>query len=223
MATKKTNSKKPTTKKSTAKKSNNSRSMAAKGYVRAPKETKVEVVDAKKQEEVKESVKALVREEEVKEAKKEVKKTKKFDFKKYLTGRNIGIVAGAVVVLFVIILIIVNCNNQEKKLSKYMKQLGKVYYEEIYLPSFKDDATKEATLSKFTVTGINTDLENLVRAVSNRNGMPTDEEILAKFVNKKTDKKCNQSSTRIYFYPSEPYGTKDYKIEVKLDCGFNEK
>ncbi len=222
MATKKTSGKKTAAKKSTAKKTNNSRSMAAKGYVKAPKETKVEVVETKKQEEVKENVKALVREEE-KPVKKESKKAKKFNFKKCLTKKNIGIAAGILVVLVAIILIIVNCNNQEKKLSKYMKQLGKVYYEEIYLPSFKDDATKEATLSKFTVTGINTDLENLVRAVSNRNGMPTDEEILAKFVNKKTDKKCNQSSTRIYFYPSEPYGTKDYKIEVKLDCGFNEK
>ena len=40
MATKKTSVKKATTKKSTAKKSNNSRSMAAKGYVKAQKETK---------------------------------------------------------------------------------------------------------------------------------------------------------------------------------------
>ena len=222
MASKKTSGKKTAAKKSTAKKANNSRSMAAKGYVKAPKETKVEVVEAKKQEEVKENVKALVREEE-KPVKKETKKAKKFDIKKCLTKKNISIAAGILVVLVAIILIIVNCNNQEKKLTKYMKQLGKVYYEDIYHASFQNDAAREETLSKFAVTGINTDLENLVRAVSTKKDLPTDAEILAKFVNKKTGKACNQSSTRIYFYPSEPYGAKDYKIEVKLDCGFNEK
>lgn len=222
MATKKTSGKKTAAKKSTAKKTNNSRSMAAKGYVKAPKETKVEVVEAKKQEEVKENVKALVREEE-KPVKKETKKSKKFDIKKCLTKKNICIVVSSVLVLVIIILIIACCNNQEKKLTKYMKQLGKVYYEDIYHASFQNDAAREETLSKFAVTGINTDLENLVRAVSTKKDLPTDAEILAKFVNKKTGKACNQSSTRIYFYPSEPYGAKDYKIEVKLDCGFNEK
>lgn len=222
MATKKTSGKKTAAKKSTAKKTNNSRSMAAKGYVKAPKETKVEVVETKKQEEVKENVKALVREEE-KPVKKESKNAKKSNFKKCLTKKNIGIAAGIIVVLVAIILIIVNCTNQEKKLTKYMKQLGKVYYEDIYLASFQDQAKKEEVLSKYTATGINTSLENLARTVSGRNNLGKEEDILAKFVNKKTDKKCSTTNTRVYFYPSEPYGNNDYKMEVKLDCGFNEK
>ena len=209
-------------KKTNKPKTNNTRSAAAKGYVKETKKVEVKEVKEtpKKKTEVKEAVKTLVREEEPKK----VTKTKKAcDFKKYLTTKNICIAIASLVVVILAIILIVNCTNQEKKLEKYMEELGKVYYEEIYQPSFSSDAKKEELLSKFTVTGINTDLENLVRAVSSRNDLPTDEEILAKFVNKKTGKSCDKTSTRIYFYPTEPYGAKDYTIKVKLDCGFDEK
>lgn len=212
--------KKSSSKKSTAKKTNNTRSMAAKGYVKAPKEVKVEEVKVEKvaKKEVK-TEKVEVKAEPVKA----VKKTKKCNFKDLLTTKNICICAGVLVAIIIIVTIIANANNQEKKLTKYMKQLGKIYYEDIYHASFQDDEARAATLGKYTATGINTDLENLVRAVSSRNDLPTDEEILAKFVNKKTGKACDKTSTRIYFYPSEPYGVKDYTIKVNLDCGFDEK
>ena len=79
-----------TTKKSGEKKTNNSRSSAAKGYVKETKKVEVkEVKEApKKKAEVKEAVKTLVREEE---PKKVTKTRKACDFKKYLTTKILSI------------------------------------------------------------------------------------------------------------------------------------
>lgn len=151
-----------------------------------------------------------------------MEKIKKF----FSNKKNVTICASALAIILVIVLIIVfvaKGNNQQKKLEKYMKELGKVYWEEIYYPSFKDDATRSEHMAKYTTLGIKTDLNNLVRAVAGRNDLGNSEEILAKFVNNETGKECNRSSSKVYFYPYEPYGASDYKLEVELVCGFEEK
>lgn len=104
-----------------------------------------------------------------------------------------------------------------------MKELGKVYYEEVYYSSFNKEDERNEFLAKYTTLGIKTDLSNLVRSVASKNDLPSSEEILAKFVNKKTGKECNRTNTKVFFYPTKPYGVKDYKIDVKVDCGFEEK
>lgn len=203
-----------TTKKSGTKKTNNSRSAAAKGYV---KETKKVEVETKTEKEVKEAVKTLVREEE---PKKEVKKEKKANKSNIFTKKNVCICVSSIVALVVIIVLFIVLNNPQKKLERYMKQLGKVYYEEVYFESFSKDNERSEFLAKYTTLGIKTDLSNLVRAVASKEGLPSSEEILAKFVNKKTGKECNRTNTKVFFYPQEPYGKTNYRIDVQVECGY---
>ena len=40
---------------------------------------------------------------------------------------------------------------------------------------------------------------------------------------KNNGKACNNKTTRAIIYPKSPYGKKDYKVEVELDCGFDKK
>ena len=42
------------------------------------------------------------------------------------------------------------------------------------------------------------------------------DEILKKFVNKKTGEDCDADSSMITIFPKEPYGVKDYSINVNL-------
>ena len=42
-------------------------------------------------------------------------------------------------------------------------------------------------------------------------------------VNKKTKEKCDFEKTYISIYPQKEYEKKDYKIEVKLICGFKDE
>ena len=61
---------------------------------------------------------------------------------------------------------------------------------------------------------IKIDLENLARTSENK------DELLNKFVNKKTGDKCNVTNTKITIYPKDPFGQKDYNVETNIDCGF---
>lgn len=205
-----------TTKKSGTKKTNNSRSAAAKGYVKETKKVEVEEVKTTEKE-VKDAVKTLVREEE---PKKEVKKEKKTKKSNIFTKKNICICVSSIIVLAVIIVLCIVLNNPQKKLEKYMKQLGKVYYEEVYFASFGKEDERSEFLAKYTTLGIKTDLNNLVRAVASKEDLPTSEEILAKFVNKKTGKECNRTTSKVTFRPKEPFGKTDYEIDVVVECGY---
>lgn len=134
--------------------------------------------------------------------------------------KNIFVCACVLVAIVALILIIVLLGGKKKdskgnKLEKRFEELGTVYYEKYY--NLIGEEQRTAHLSKFTTLGIKVDLENLARTVSDTNGLPSKDEILKEFVNKKGES-CNMSS-KIIFYPQEPYGEKDYKIELKLDCG----
>ena len=51
-----------------------------------------------------------------------------------------------------------------------------------------------------------------------------DQDALTKlFVNNKTDSPCDQKNTKITIYPEGEFGEKDYRIEVQLSCGFEDK
>lgn len=159
-----------------------------------------------------------------KKIKKEKDEIKKSNDNERLIKIIMGVVIAIVLVLAIIIPIVKNSNNQEKQLEKYMKELGKVYYEDIYFEAWGEDSEgRTKLLSSHTSTGINTDLSNLARTVSGKNGFPSTDEILEKFVNKKTGKSCSKTATKVYFYPTEPFGKTNYKMEVKLDCGFDKK
>ena len=202
-------------------KNNSTRSNASKGYVKAKdvetKNTKVE----EKIEEVEEVI------EETFETKKEVKPKKKKEVRMESSNSNkvkiIGGVIAGIVLIAVIVVLVIKINNPQKKLEKYFKELSKIYYEEVYYGQLKNDETRKEFLAKYSTIGIKADLDNLVRAVSGRDDLPTSEEILAKFVNKDTGKECSRTSTKATFYPTEPYGKTDYKLEVKVECGYDKK
>ena len=131
-------------KKSGSKKTNNSRSSAAKGYVKETKKVEVEkVVEPKK--EIKEEVKTFVREEEPKKVKKTTKNT-------LFNVKNICIAVVSVLVLVLIIFLIIKGLNPQKKLEKYMKELGKVYYEEVYYSSFNKEDERSKLQKEFART-----------------------------------------------------------------------
>ena len=125
-----------------------------------------------------------------------------------------------VLVLFVGVTFVTGCKaSQEKKLNKYLKELGNAYYEKYY-SLFDDEAARSEFLARYSTLGIKVDLENLARTVSDTKDFPSKDEILKKFVNNKTKEACNSAKTKITIYPQKPFGNKDYKIEVNLDCGF---
>lgn len=144
--------------------------------------------------------------------------------KKFFTNKTTLIICCVVAaVLIVLLIVLLASGGQEKKLEKELKELGKVYYEEVYYGSWGDDVDgRTELLEKFVTLGIKSDLSNLVRAVAGKNGLASEEEILADFVNSKTGKQCNRTNTKVTFYPSEPFEKTDYKMEVQIDCGFEE-
>ena len=145
-----------------------------------------------------------------------MKKLKEF----FSNKRNIFICAGALAIIILIVVIALmggKKGDKEDKLEKRFQELGNVYYEKYY--NLIDEEQRTSHLSKYTTLGIKVDLENLARTVSDTNGLPSKDEILKEFV--KDGKECNMSS-KIIFYPQEPYGGSDYKMETKLDCGDQE-
>ena len=132
-------------------------------------------------------------------------------------NRFISIGVG-VVALIIIVVVIVLSGSKGNKLEKRLLELGRVYYKKYYSFLAKDDKKeRDKFLSKYTEIGIKVDLENLSRTVANTEGLPSSEEILKDF-NKKGNK-CNYLTTKVIFYPQEPYGDEDIKMEVNLDCG----
>ena len=78
--------------------------------------------------------------------------------------------------------------------------------------------TKDAKaefLAKFKDIGIKVNLDNLIR-----HNTEESDELKKEFVNSKTNEACDTNNTKVVIYPKDPYGEKDYKIEVILECGF---
>lgn len=130
--------------------------------------------------------------------------------------KNIVICASVALVIIVAIVLIMNLGGSKgNKLEKRLKELGNVYYEKYH--GLFDDKTRAEFLAKYTTIGIKVDLENLARTVADTNGLPSKDEILKEFV--KNGKACNQTTTKVIFYPQKPFGAKDFKMEINLDCG----
>ena len=109
-------------------------------------------------------------------------------------------------------------NNDEKKLTSELEMIGRHFYEDFYYTQIgSDESERTSFLSKYSAIGIKVDLENLARTLDNK-----DEE-LAKFVNSKTKEQCNTTNSKVTIYPKDPYGQKDYEIQVVIDCGFDKK
>lgn len=138
---------------------------------------------------------------------------KKIDRKYYL-------IAGIVVIILIVGLIIVvsgkGKESESQKLSSELKNLGIDFYENFYYKQIgTDDKERKEFLEKYTNIGIKVSLDNLVR-------YKKDDTILEKFVNSKTKKECDKTSSMVVIYPKEPYGKNNYTIDAMLVCGFEE-
>lgn len=134
-----------------------------------------------------------------------------------------GAVAAVVVIVLAVVLILGKSN--ESVLKNKLDELGTSFYEDFYYEQVgKTEEEKAKFVSNYASTGIKVDLENLARyAGSVKDAKMTSEEIMKMFVNNKTDKECNSKESKVIIYPQGKYGKKDYKLEVKLVCGFKDE
>lgn len=98
-----------------------------------------------------------------------------------------------------------NSTNPTIDIEKKISEIGKSYYSGIYYPSITEP---KELLSSFTEIGLSINLTNL--QVTNE----FDENLVKDLKNKK----CNYDESRVIFYPNEPFGKEDYKLEVNLEC-----
>lgn len=143
------------------------------------------------------------------------------DFIKKITGnkkRLYLIIAGTISFIVIIVLIIIlGFRTNEKKLNGLLEQMGIDFYENHYYnQSDKTETGRIDFVQKFKDKGIKINLDGLRQ-------YPGNEEIVEKFVNSKTKEKCNTENTRVIVYPEAPFGEKDYRIVVELDCGFDKE
>ncbi len=208
MATKKSNSTKKVQKEV---KTNNTKkevkTTSKKKTVEKKNTVKKEVKPVKKEVEKKEPVK-----EELKVGVKEVKKEKKPINKKLI----IGIAAGAVIIIVLVVLSITVFFNKERIITNKVKKMAYEYYSEYYYDSLKEGREKEdfeKIMAKYSGIGFKISLDNIVNI---KNGKYNEE--VESLGSKK--KKCDKLKTRAIIYPEKSYGKTDYRIEVELDCGF---
>ena len=110
-------------------------------------------------------------------------------------------------------------DSQEKKFISRIEEMGKKFYEEFYFPmTGTTDEERATTVKQYETLGIKVSLSNL-----SRYNTEDSQAVLNEFVNKKTKKACDKENTKAIIYPTSPYGKKDYKIEVILECGFDSK
>ncbi len=147
-------------------------------------------------------------------------------------NKKLIIISGIIIVILVAILLLMiflknddKVKSNEKELINTLTELGKDFYEVKYYPGLSNpkknklmtDEEKKKAVAKFKDTGITINFENLARIQENK------EELTENFKNNITNKPCDKENTVITIYPVEPYGLKDYKINVTLKCGFDEE
>lgn len=141
----------------------------------------------------------------------------------------------------------------EKVIKQKVNDLGVTFYEDFYYKSSGNGDNDKRTefLSKYQSMGIKVSLENLIRyyvttdkykeaftTIVVKDGEGTKEkevkdasitERVESLENEwfKTGKgendKCDVDNTKVIIYPQEPYGEKDYKLEVVTACGFKDE
>lgn len=151
----------------------------------------------------------------MKENNERVSKKGKFNIRLIIILAIVVVVVAAAVMFFVL------NGNQEAKLSKDLKEIAAVFYEDFYYAQVagnNDQKTVSDFLGKYTTTGVKINLENLGRYESGKY-----KDKIKEFKNAKTNKDCDLNNTMAVIYPKEPYGKTNYTIETVLDCGFAKK
>jgi len=108
--------------------------------------------------------------------------------------------------------------DQKADLTEILKSLGTDFYEDFYYLNIGSSDEERATkLERYNSIGIKVDLDNLSRYNSEKV-----KDKIAKFKNEETGEDCDKTNTKVIIYPKSPYGKKDYEIETKIVCGFEE-
>ena len=145
--------------------------------------------------------------------KKEVKNNKKEEANKKPIGFIVGVVCIVLAIAAVLFFFVFRDNRAE--LNRELESIGREFYENFYYNQVgKNDKERASFLDAYSKLGIIVNLDNLAGTATNK------EQLLNKFVNRKTGKKCNTANSKVTIYPKDPYGQKDYTIEASVDCGF---
>lgn len=126
------------------------------------------------------------------------------------------IIAGVLLLIIIIVFTIIFFIKGSKKsqLDIYLEDMGREFYENYYYEKIGSNIKeRENFLKQFETIGIKVSLDTL----SKYNGHANDE-IVAKFINKKTKEKCDFTNTKIIFYPKSPYKEKSYEFETIIEC-----
>ena len=131
------------------------------------------------------------------------------------------IVTVGVVIAFAIVFAVVNIfignDNKKMKPEDALKELGTIYYEELYYPQLKSARSDDYTtiLTNYSKDGLKVTLASLVAVIDNLD--------IDNFINEKDNTSCDFYETYIVIYPNGNLTEKDYTIEVntKCDVGFS--
>lgn len=113
------------------------------------------------------------------------------------------IIVSILIVLIVSVVFFIKNNNGSK--SKTISKVGEKFYENFYYNTI-EKGKEEDFLKNFKDTGLKVSLSNILNVTK-----------LSK-KEKKIISKCNKEKTEITITPKKPYGRKDYKIEVSINC-----
>lgn len=146
----------------------------------------------------------------------------KINVNKFIKNRKILVATGVLLlVILVTILFLVFSGSRKSQslvLSDSLKKLGQEFYEDFYYKQVgTNDEERKAFLEKYKDLGIKVSLDSLAR----HNKEKTDE-IIAEFINKKTNEECDRTNSMVVIYPKDPYGKNNYTIDAILVCGFEE-
>lgn len=137
------------------------------------------------------------------------------DFK-YNKKRSIVIIVSSILAIVLLILTIgvFVFSDKKSQLDKYLETMGSEFYENYYYEKIGTDLEeRSAFLKEFETIGIKVNLDTL----SKYNGTKNDE-MISKFVNKKTKEKCDMKKTKVVFYPRDPYKAESYVMETIIEC-----
>ena len=143
-----------------------------------------------------------------------MKNVKKF----FSNKKTIAIVSVCAVIVIALGFVVFGNSSKraQAKLEKELKALGKDFYENFYYDWVVKDNGIES-ISKFETIGVKISLDNIGRYKDGN------ADVVKKFINKKTNKECDKTTTKAIIYPKAPYGKTDNVVEVILSCGFEEE
>ena len=133
----------------------------------------------------------------------------------YEENKKTIIIIGILVVLTIIFSIaslFIGKGNKTIKPEDAMKELGSVYYEEIFYPQLKEEYPELyiEVLNKKGSEGIKMTLSDLMFSLKNVNGDA--------FIDEKNETFCDAYDTYVVIYPTGNYDLEDYRLDVKVSC-----